>query len=215
MRRRVWNVVLGIAAVFVFGLAAVRLFVLQTIELRDHGMEPRLGKGDAVLLDRTANEYSVGDIVVFYRGEFPFIRRVVGVEGDTVGVENGFVTVNGFPAETETRDALAYKDPEMASADGRDERTCTRTLESHSLTFYEVCISEGPDKRDTDVEARYIGPGHYYLLCDNRFHCTADSRELGPVAKGAIRGRVTHRMERAGAVDPAWTTSLFGLWEEL
>jgi signal peptidase I len=214
VRRRVWNVVLGVVAVFVFSLAAVRLFVFQSAEVRDHGMQPRLGAGDGLLLDRTANDYAVGDVVVFYRGELPFVRRVVGIPGDRVAVVDGHVSVNGFPAETEPRGEVRYKDNARPGAP--DERTCIRTLESHSLTFYEVCQSEkGPDRRTRDVESRYIGPGHYYLLCDNRFHCSADSRDVGPVAKGAIRGRVTHRMERAADLDPPWTAPIFGLWEEL
>lgn len=218
MRRKVWNVVLGIVAVVIFGIAGVRLFVLQEAQLRDHGMQPQLGNGDTVLVDRTANEYAVGDLVVFYRADFPFVRRVVGVPGDKVGVEGGFVTVNGFPAETEPRDDHTYKDATVIEpAEGKrpGERVCKRHLESHSLTFYEVCMSDGPDERKPDVDEQYVRAGHYYVMCDNRFHCAADSREMGPIPKGAIRGRVPYRMRKATQLDPSLSERIFGRWEEL
>ena len=199
----------------ILALTAVRVFVLQGADVRDHGMHPRLGIGDTVIVDRTANEYAPGDIVVFYRADIPFMRRIVGMPGDRVGMEDGVVTVNGIAAETQPRGTATYKDVTAQDPAGLGERTCERTLESHSLTFYEICRNDGPDERPRTLQPRYVGPGHYWTLCDNRFHCPGDSRELGPIAKGAIRGRVAWRMSRAADLEPSWTDRLLGRWEGL
>lgn len=78
----------------------VTLFVKPSL-VSGLSMYPTLDDGDYLLLNRMA--YKVGepeykDVVVFKShlpGHTVLVKRVIGVEGDTVKIENGHVYVNG------------------------------------------------------------------------------------------------------------------------
>lgn len=223
------NAALVILSVVVLGFVLVRYFLLMEVSVLDEGMRPTLQKGDRVLVNRMVDEYEVGDLIVFARGDAYFVRRVVAVEGDSVAIQGGVVALNTFLAETQERGVETYTgydrvDPEArgVQAEGPPqeraavERSCARALESIGFESHLICLGAGPDDRAMDVEARPIFEGQFFALCDNRFDCPADSRDLGPVGKGAIRGRVTHLMSReAPLVAPSWSQQLLGLWEAL
>ncbi len=103
-------------------LFAGLLFVvvnLLTARIRVEGdsMEPSLVDGQFVVVNRLAYKLEMpqrGDIVVF---RFPlnpdrrFIKRVIGLPGDTVRVQEGQVFVNGLPlAEPYLAARPAYND---------------------------------------------------------------------------------------------------------
>jgi signal peptidase I len=67
-------------------------------------MQPTLYEGNFVLVNRIAyrvGEPGRGDIIVFRYppdpDREPYIKRLIGLPGDVVKVENGQVLVNGFP----------------------------------------------------------------------------------------------------------------------
>lgn len=67
-------------------------------------MEPLISSGDSVLVNRLAYRIaSVGknDVIAFYPGGntdvHPYIKRVVGMPGDTLLIEDGVLLINGFP----------------------------------------------------------------------------------------------------------------------
>jgi len=91
-----------------FVLAAVlyvviQTFVAQTYRVEQQSMEPTLDPGQHVLIDKLTprfDDYSRGDVVVFRPqgarpGATPFIKRVIGIAGDTVEIRDGRVYVNG------------------------------------------------------------------------------------------------------------------------
>jgi signal peptidase I len=148
------------------------------------------------LVERWAESYSPGDVVVFVKDERYFVRRVVAVGGDVAALRGGRLWLNGFEPEVEARPARGY----VSGEPGREgqEARCDRALESVGFSSREVCLG-GPDLAELQV-----AEGTYLALCDNRADCRADSRDLGVIPRGAIRGRVTHR--RGGDL---WQ------WEEL
>jgi signal peptidase I len=84
----------------------VQLFVAQPYQIQQQSMEDTLMPDQYVLVDKLTprfDDYHRGDIVVFHppaaldpTGEgTPFIKRIIGVAGDTVDIHDGHVFVNG------------------------------------------------------------------------------------------------------------------------
>lgn len=87
-------------------LAAVLFFLIDAVVARvrvdNVSMEPTLYPGYFLLLNKLAYKWSpmkTGDIIVFHHNEYgqkkDYIKRLIGVPGDTVKVENGVVSVDG------------------------------------------------------------------------------------------------------------------------
>ena len=89
---------------------AVVLAVLLTLGLGKRlpmlgeSMESTLSNGQNVLINRVS--YHLGnvsryDVIAFYPGgntdSHPYVKRVVGMPGDTVQIENGALLINGVP----------------------------------------------------------------------------------------------------------------------
>ncbi len=179
-------------------LVVVRFFVFMVVSVNDGGMRPELFDGDRVLVDRTVLDVEVGQLVVFSVDDQFYIRRVVATPGQQIGVENGVVILNGIRAD-------------IQPVEGGSPENCRLVTESLGFDSHRVCLGEG---KGQSVASRPLVEGQYYVLCDHRADCAADSRDFGPVRRGAIRGRVTHAMERAGS-EPSLIQRLLGLWEEL
>ena len=82
----------------------IQNFVAQPFQVQQHSMERTFAQGDYVLVDRLTarwSPYARGQVVVFRPPagvtdrKDPFIKRVIGVGGDTVEVREGQVLVNG------------------------------------------------------------------------------------------------------------------------
>ncbi len=102
-RRLGWlaEVVVIVVAAFVLALL-VQQFLVKPFAIPSPSMEPTLVEGDRVLVNRLVYHFRSperGDIIVFQppnqEGGDPFIKRVVGVGGDTVEVREGRLYVNG------------------------------------------------------------------------------------------------------------------------
>jgi signal peptidase I len=107
-RRRALTAALVLAVAAVVGL---RIFVLEPFRIPSDSMAPTLRAGDQVLVDKRAYHGSAprrGDLAVFRAprtGEI-LLKRVVAVAGDTVGIEDGVLVVDG------RRPREPYADPE-------------------------------------------------------------------------------------------------------
>jgi signal peptidase I len=91
--------VLWFAAAIVV-LLLVRSFVVEPVRVRSDSMEPTLKAGAVVLIDKLifdAREPHRGDVVVTSdpRTGEPIVKRVVAVAGDSVGIDDGVLMLNG------------------------------------------------------------------------------------------------------------------------
>jgi len=84
----------------------VQNFVAQPYQILQVSMEPTLEPGQYVLVDKLSPHFSDfhrGDVIVFQPPDgfqegatnVPFIKRVIGLPGDTVELRGGAVYVNG------------------------------------------------------------------------------------------------------------------------
>lgn len=135
-------VVLALCLFFVFGV--VRPFLVEPFFIPSESMSPTLNPGDRVLAAKPAyllDGPARGDLVVFDDGDGAVIKRVVGLAGDVVSVEDGVLVVNG-----ESR-REPYVDYELTD----------------STFFGPVTVPEGHvfvmgDNRSNSRDSRTIGP---------------------------------------------------------
>ena len=99
------------ALIALFIILPIRLFVAQPFVVSGASMEPTFSSGEYLIVDELTyrlNDPERGDVIIF---RFPeetstfFIKRVIGLPGETIHIQNGKVTIinsdhpNGFAIE--------------------------------------------------------------------------------------------------------------------
>lgn len=75
--------------------------VTARIRIESVSMENTLHPGNAVLVNRLAYRFNLpsrGDIIVFeppFESPEPYIKRVIGLPGDQISIQDGVVSING------------------------------------------------------------------------------------------------------------------------
>jgi signal peptidase I len=83
----------------------VIVFVVQPVRVEGTSMLPRLHDGERIFVNKFVymfDRIERGDIVVFWYPNDPdksFIKRVIGLPGETVSIRDGIVYVNGEPLD--------------------------------------------------------------------------------------------------------------------
>ncbi len=169
-------------------------FVAQPFEVQQSSMSPTIVNGEYILIDKLTvrfEGYQYGDVVVFNPPSgsgletdgIPFIKRVIGLPGDTVSLENGRVFVTRPDASpVRLEEPYVVTDPDGSTA----ATMCPRP----------------------DCPQRWIvGEDEYFVMGDNR-PSSQDSRVFGPVDEDLILGRAWLRyfpLARIGVIErPAY-----------
>lgn len=86
-------------------MAVILYFLIDTVvgrvRVENISMQPTLHEGQFILVNKLAyrlGDFERGDVIVFHYPRNPeedYIKRVIGLPGDTVTIENGQVHVNG------------------------------------------------------------------------------------------------------------------------
>lgn len=174
-----------IAAVFL-----LRSFLVEPFRIPSGSMIPTLRVGDFILVNRFAyglrcpignctllalGEPKRGDVIVFRYPVDPrqdFIKRLVGLPGDTVRYVNKELTING---------EQMLREPLGKFEDGLNEES----RESLAGVGHNVLVN--PDRPAQDFE--YTVPaGQYFMMGDNR-DGSSDSRFWGTVPAEYLKGR--------------------------
>ncbi len=171
-------------------------FVLQPFLIPSESMEHTLLVGDLLLSNKqifapTAKTGSLtrwlmpyrdvqrGDIVVFHHDQPPYlVKRVVGIPGDRIRIEDGHVTLNGdFLPEPYAAFEPAAPNP---FRDNFPARICTDpNIDPEWCRQFQSLTRNGE---------LVVPPGEYFMLGDNRNH-SKDSRFWGFVPREAIVAR--------------------------
>jgi signal peptidase I len=170
----------------------LRSFLVEPFQIPSSSMVPTLQVGDYILVNKytygirlpvvrtkvlSLNEPQRGDVMVFFpphMNETYFIKRVVGLPGDTVTYRNKVLYVNGERVERQPVAELPA--PEARYSLG---------LETLGDANHLMQVDTMRPGRDFSV---VVQPGHYFMMGDNRDN-SSDSRIWGQVPEQDIVGK--------------------------
>jgi signal peptidase I len=103
-RSSIWEVfkILALVLILVF---TIRTLVVEAYVINGKSMEPNFHDSDRLLIEKFAPRFetlSRGDVIIFTHPEDPskrLIKRVIGLPGETVKVEDGVVFIDGRPLD--------------------------------------------------------------------------------------------------------------------
>jgi len=196
------SITLIILAVLTF-----RSVLFEPFKIPSGSMIPTLLIGDFILVNKFSYGFKVpfsdwfsdpiyitgpdapkrGDVVVF---KYPqdvnlnYIKRVIGLPGDTIEVIDKVVYVNNQPIETKEIDGAKI-------LEDMDDR-----YKNYQFKFFETKTGDTNHISQIDTENDYfanyykytVPKDHYFVMGDNR-DFSADSRRWGTVPFGHIKGK--------------------------
>jgi signal peptidase I len=101
-RSVIWEWVETIVIALILALI-LRTFVVQPYEVHLSSMVPTLMEGDFILVSKLAYKLGTaqrGDVVVFIPpngSDRDYVKRVIGLPGETIDIQDGQVKINGTP----------------------------------------------------------------------------------------------------------------------
>lgn len=176
----------------------LRSFLVEPFQIPSGSMIPTLEVGDFILVNKytyglrlpvigtkivSMNEPKRGEVMVFIppHDKRYFIKRVVGLPGDTIRYEDKTLFVNGEQVIAQIVDEAQIEMPNGMMQSGI---LLNETLgEVEHLT---QIINTPP--RDNGRTVWVVPEGHYFMMGDNRDN-SADSRVWGAVPEENIVGR--------------------------
>ena len=190
----------------------LRSFLFEPFKIPSGSMIPTLLVGDFILVNKftygirlpvinkkiiSLNDPQRGDVMVFRYPEDPsldYIKRVVGIPGDTVAYQNKKLSINGQPVEmTKMADYLhperLYYSEQYTAKLGDVEH---RLLYDTDAPAFIPDAGRFPYRENCTYNAAgvvcKVPPGHYFMMGDNRDN-SRDSRAWGFVPEENIVGK--------------------------
>ena len=162
-----WSKVILIALLIAL---PIRFFIAEPFVVNGASMDPTFSTGQFLIVDRLTYRIEApkrGDVIVFKYPENPtiyFIKRIIGLPGETVDIQNGVVTITtvtatGTPVHAQVL-SEPYIDPAHASHD----------------TYHKT-----------------LADSEYFVMGDNRSQ-SSDSRAWGALPSDLIIGRPIVRL---------------------
>jgi signal peptidase I len=173
---------------------AVRTLAFEPFNIPSPSMVPNLLIGDFLFVSKYTYGYSGrgtfwgllpvsgrflgheparGDVVVFKvpkDNTTDYIKRLIGLPGDTIEMRKGILFINGVPVERDKMETPMQGD-DMPPTDG-----VTDYLEHLPGGVTHVIRKEGDDNRLDNTQVFVVPPHHYFFMGDNRDH-SSDSRD--------------------------------------
>jgi len=197
----------------------LKAFVVGSFKIPSGSMFPTLLVGDHILANRLGYGFMIpftdikvlpflkvkrGDVVVFKWPRDPsldFIKRVVGLPGDTIAVRDGNLYVNGEPCRLEKAEIFS------GELDDKKYSICPPNYYIETLDGKRHLVSYSSCQISRDFGPIKIPEGHYFMMGDNRDNSN-DSRFWGFVPFKYIKGKAfiiywswgPHQLKRIGKI---------------
>ena len=181
----------------ILAVLLLRSFLVEPFRIPSGSMMPTLLVGDFILVNKFSyglrlpvlnkkvvdiDEPARGDVVVFRYPKDPsvdYIKRVVGLPGDTVGYYNKAVYINGEPAGQVP--AGIY----IGTGSGVSMSGASKRREQLGDIQHDILVVP----RKPDMEGEFVvGEGEYFVMGDNRDNSN-DSRYWGTVPEENLVGK--------------------------
>ena len=176
-----------------------RSFLFEPFKIPSGSMIPTLLIGDFIVVNKYAyglrlpvahtkilplGEPRRGDVIVFRYPVDPsvnFIKRLIGLPGDTISYRNKKLFVNGEPVSAQ--DQGRFKRDEVKCSTPRSD--AMRLRETIGEVEHDILLHDNSGSRN----GQWVVPeGHYFVMGDNRDRSN-DGREWGFVPEENLMGR--------------------------
>jgi signal peptidase I len=196
----------------------LRTFIVEAFKIPSGSMERTLLIGDFLLVNKMAYGAEVpftdmrlpalrdpqrGDVIVFESPEDvskTYVKRLVGVSGDTLEMKDGLLVRNG------SRLAEGYVSHSAPDIDPHEERF--RWQRNYVVQSANASIGYYPSRNNWGPLV--VPQKHYFVLGDNRDN-SSDSRYWGFVADSLVKGRpfvIYYSYAPDSAASLAWLTRI-------
>jgi len=181
----------------------LRSFLVEPFQIPSGSMIPTLQVGDFILVNKFAYGLRVpvfnktfipvgkpkrGDVMVFFPPHQPktyFIKRVIGIPGDTVRYANNVLYLNGVEVKQEF---VKKAFPEWGSFCMNYRLQLTVVNEIIDGIPHKMQKCDQPSQLSAVDKTWVVEKGHYFMMGDNRDN-SGDSRVWGTVSDDAIVGK--------------------------
>lgn len=194
-----------IYAIVIAGL--IRTFLFEPFKIPSGSMYPTLEIGDFLFVSKYTYGYSRhsfpfskpvfegriwsdlperGDVVVFkYPGDntTDFIKRIIGLPGDTVQMKGGRLYINGEMVKREPVGKYTIDEYTILPT------TYTEYVETLPNGKQHRILELSDDKTVDDTMAFEVPAGHYFMMGDNRDNSNDSRKDVGFVPYENIEGK--------------------------
>lgn len=207
----------------ILAVIVIRTFIFEPYRIPSGSMVPTLLIGDHVLVSKYSYGIWVpwtkmelvdigdpqrGDIIVFRYPRNPrltYIKRVVGIPGDTIKVRGNRITINGVPQPVEASGSFDFVD---VQCNNNPSQAYTETVGGVSHT---MLTNGGVGGRLANMNEITVPPANVFVMGDNRDH-SEDSREWGFVRYDQIKGKAHFVWFSLNSCEGQWGKVRGGRW---
>ncbi len=148
----VWEWIKVIAIAYILGFWVIKPFIIEPFIVDGASMDPTFSTGQYLIVDRLSYRFEKparGDVIVFEYPNDPsiyYIKRIIGLPGETVNIKNGVVTIT----KSSEKSTITLSEPYIEENHKSYENMQVALTDSQYFVM--------GDNRAQSSDSRYWGP---------------------------------------------------------